>query len=125
MDYVALFLVGVLVGLVLGHRRPPSARLVPPVDMPRLPREPWRDLASAFVISLLLVAPTGCASAGLQIGRDSTEATDIVYVQRLVDLYGEDGAISRLVATGVKPQHAQKLVLDAQVSRGPAAKESK
>lgn len=73
---------------------------------------------AAVVFALALC---GCGSLGLQLGRDKSDAPLLVYSQRLVELYGEQGALLRLVATGMRPERAARLLLDAQAARGPAA----
>lgn len=69
----------------------------------------------------LVVALTGCAGseAMARIGKQQrTTGAQIVYAQRLVDLYGEGGAKSRLIESGWNAQAAAQLVLDAQAARG-------
>jgi hypothetical protein len=70
----------------------------------------------------LLVVSTGCAtgSAGFRMGREPQGAAQIAYVQRLVALKGEGGAVAALIAAGMDAREAQKAVLDAVVAAGGA-----
>lgn len=72
------------------------------------------------VLALLAAAQVACGSALAQVdlGRARNDAAQIVADQRLVDLYGEERAVEKLIQTGVKEKVARKRVLDALIARG-------
>lgn len=75
----------------------------------------------ALLVVLMVWTLAACTSVeGLRIGSQAREweATTIPYVQRLIKLYGEQGAIDRLVAAGTKEKDARRRVLDAQAAKG-------
>jgi hypothetical protein len=81
-------------------------------------------LIRLFVVALLVIAAAAvapacaplAASVGLSYGKDP--AGQLVSDQRLIDLYGVDGAVQQLVLTGVPERAARKRVLAAQIARG-------
>jgi hypothetical protein len=84
-----------------------------------------RYLAGVFVVAMLAMAAADCAplaaSAGLSVGRDP--AGQLVADQRLIDIFGAEGAVQQLVLIGVPERAARKRVLAAQIARGDRGKE--
>lgn len=82
-----------------------------------------RIVAVMFVITLVIVsgsAACGPLVANAQLGDSKSSAEQIVFDQRLVEVYGEQGAIDRLVQQGVAEKKARVRITNAVAASGKA-----
>jgi hypothetical protein len=88
-------------------------------------RRAWSAYLLAALALVGALAATGCVpfmgSAAFSAGK-TDPAAQIVADQRLIDVYGEAGAMARLVAMGVSERDATRRVVAAQIARADGAR---
>lgn len=84
-----------------------------------------RSMAAMFLVTLLALEGAACASASGQVrlGREGQSSAQGLRDQLLVQMYGESGALSRLLAEGVTEREARTRIDNALVAAHAAGKE--